>query len=107
MRGTGSTRRTGCHYKVMQSPVGSLTLIASENGLAAILWENDDPRRVPLTIAVEDATHPVLVETERQLREYFAGTRLRFSLPLDFGGTERGFGGHVGSGLWGREKNRL
>jgi methylated-DNA-[protein]-cysteine S-methyltransferase len=88
MRGTRSTRRTGCHYKVMPSPVGSLTLIASENGLAAILWENDDPRRVPLTIAAEDATHPVLVETERQLREYFAGTRLCFSLPLDFAGTE-------------------
>lgn len=87
MRGTRSIRRTGCHYKVMESPVGPLTLVASATGLVAILWENDDPRRVPLGIAGEDASHPVLVETERQLREYFAGTRSCFSLPLEFAGT--------------------
>jgi methylated-DNA-[protein]-cysteine S-methyltransferase len=77
-----------CVYRKVISPVGALTLVASDKGLAAILWENDDPRRVPLTIVGEDASHPVLVETERQLREYFAGTRSCFSLPLDFAGTE-------------------
>ena len=29
------------------SPVGRLTLVATDEGLAAILWENDRPRRVP------------------------------------------------------------
>src|SRR5205807_8330044 len=32
-------------YKTMKSPVGRLKLVASERGLAAILWENDDPKR--------------------------------------------------------------
>lgn len=74
--------------KTMRSPVGILTLIASNDGLAAILWENDKPRRVPLTVVAEDATHPVLLEAERQLEEYFAGRRKIFDLALDVSGTE-------------------
>jgi methylated-DNA-[protein]-cysteine S-methyltransferase len=69
-------------------PVGRLTLVASDTGLAAVLWENDNPKRVPLTIADENASHPVLRETERQLKEYFARTRNAFDLPLDFQGTD-------------------
>jgi methylated-DNA-[protein]-cysteine S-methyltransferase len=74
-------------YKVIDSPVGQLKLVASEKGLVAILWENDRPTRVPLTEMVEDDDHKVLVETERQLKEYFAGKRRAFSLPLDMRGT--------------------
>ena len=62
--------------------------MASDSGLAAILWENDNPRRVPVNMVAEDPDHPVLIETEKQLREYFAGQRQVFSVPLDFGGTE-------------------
>ena len=75
-------------YKMMPSPVGRLKLVASDTGLAAIIWENDDPKRVRLNIVGEDPGHPVLVETERQLREYFAGKRQRFSVKMEFAGTE-------------------
>jgi methylated-DNA-[protein]-cysteine S-methyltransferase len=74
-------------YKRMPSPVGTLTLVATGEGLAAILWENDRPNRVRLNIEAEDDRHPVLVETERQLREYFAGQRHEFTLKLAFAGT--------------------
>jgi methylated-DNA-[protein]-cysteine S-methyltransferase len=74
--------------KVIDSPVGRLTLVASDRGLAAILWEKDNPRRVPLGEVVETDSHPVLDEAERQLQEYFAGQRREFTLPLDFHGTE-------------------
>lgn len=74
--------------KVMPSPVGALTLIASDLGLTAILWQDDNPNRVHLPAMQEDPTHPVLVETERQLNEYFAGTRTTFTMTLDFVGTE-------------------
>lgn len=75
-------------YKMIDSPVGRLTLVASAAGLAAILWENDDPKRVRVGDLVEDSENPVLVETERQLRAYFAGGRTRFELPLDFHGSD-------------------
>jgi methylated-DNA-[protein]-cysteine S-methyltransferase len=74
-------------YKRMQSPVGTLTLVATDRGLAAILWENDRPRRVRLNLEAEQASHPVLVEAERQLTEYFAGRRKQFALKLDVSGT--------------------
>jgi methylated-DNA-[protein]-cysteine S-methyltransferase len=74
-------------YKLMDSPVGRLTLVGSDAGLAGVLWENDRPARVRLTIDVKDDRHPVLVETERQLLEYFDGRRTSFALPLDPAGT--------------------
>jgi len=61
-------------YKSISSPVGRLKLVASERGLAAILWENDDPERVRLEPLVEDPSDPILIETERQLaKQQFAG----------------------------------
>ncbi|HYD17340.1 MAG TPA: methylated-DNA--[protein]-cysteine S-methyltransferase [Patescibacteria group bacterium] len=77
----------GYAHKTVNTPVGKLTLVASEAGLAAILWENDDPRRVRIDAGPESGDHPVLQEAERQLGEYFAGTRDAFTLPLDFSGT--------------------
>lgn len=74
--------------KTIWSPVGELTLVADDRGLAAILWENDRPDRVRLGTLEEKADHPVLVETERQLGEYFAGERRRFDVPLSFAGTD-------------------
>jgi methylated-DNA-[protein]-cysteine S-methyltransferase len=89
-------------YKTMKSPVGQLKLVASHSGLAAILWENEDPKRVNIdrtsgsddtvlhgtTLALEDKNHPILVETERQLTEYFSGERKSFTLKLDPVGTD-------------------
>ena len=74
-------------YKTIKSPVGRLTLIATERGLAAILWENDDPTRVRVKAATLDRRHPILCEAERQLADYFTGKRRAFTLKLDFDGT--------------------
>jgi methylated-DNA-[protein]-cysteine S-methyltransferase len=35
-----------------------------------------------------DQRHPILIETERQLSEYFAGERMRFEVPLEPRGSE-------------------
>lgn len=74
--------------KTIASPVGELTLVASDKGLVAILWENDSPDRVKLGTTAEYGAHPVLIAAANQLREYFAGTRTRFDLPLDLRGTD-------------------
>ncbi len=68
-------------YRDVSSPVGRLRLVGDE-GLAAILWPDDDPARVPLTMTPVRGGHPVLDETERQLGEYFTGDRTSFDLPL-------------------------
>jgi methylated-DNA-[protein]-cysteine S-methyltransferase len=75
-------------YKTTPSPVGNLKLIATDQGLAAILWENDKPNRVRLAPLVEDKTHPVLLVAEKELKEYFEGGRTSFSVNLDPVGTE-------------------
>jgi methylated-DNA-[protein]-cysteine S-methyltransferase len=74
-------------FKTMPSPVGQLTLVASEKGLAAVLWKNENLHSMQLSPLREADQNTVLVETERQLTEYFAGTRKVFELPLDPVGT--------------------
>lgn len=73
--------------KTIISPVGALKLVGSDHGLRAIMWEHDAPTRVRLGASVEQTDHPLLCSVEAQLREYFAGERRRFELPLDFIGT--------------------
>jgi methylated-DNA-[protein]-cysteine S-methyltransferase len=75
-------------YKEMKSPVGKLKLVANTNALVAILWERERPNRIKLAMLKCDPQQPILVETERQLQEYFAGTRNEFQLPLEPAGTE-------------------
>jgi methylated-DNA-[protein]-cysteine S-methyltransferase len=75
-------------YKVIDSPIGKLTLVANGSKLSAILWENDKPDRVRLGPIHEDKESPLLAMAERQLNEYFAGKRNCFELELDFVGTE-------------------
>jgi methylated-DNA-[protein]-cysteine S-methyltransferase len=74
-------------YKMLNSPLGRLKLVATDEGLAGILWETDRPRCGWLKGEVEDKRYPVLVETERQLTEYFAGQRKEFAVTLDLAGT--------------------
>ena len=69
------------------SPTGDLTLIASDTGLAAILWDDDAAMQARYSPRHEDPHHPVIAATVRQLDEYFAGTRTTFDLPLDPVGT--------------------
>lgn len=73
---------------MLMSPVGVLRLVASETGLVAVIWENSRPGRVWLDAAsAEVPGHAVLQCAVRELREYFAGERRVFSVPLDLRGT--------------------
>ncbi len=75
-------------FKRVDSPVGTLTLVANGSKLAAILWEDDQPTRVRLGSMSADENNVILLETDRQLKEYFAGTRTRFDVQLEFAGTD-------------------
>lgn len=70
------------------TPVGDLTLIASDHGLRAILWPKESSRRAGIANRPRrDPDHPILKQAAAQLDEYFAGTRTVFDIPLDLEGT--------------------
>lgn len=64
---------------VMDSPVGALLLTADAHGLCGLTRTNDPPDAAP--------DDPLLAMAVRQLREYFAGERTVFTVPLHLTGT--------------------
>nr|WP_042194859.1 methylated-DNA--[protein]-cysteine S-methyltransferase [Kibdelosporangium sp. MJ126-NF4]CTQ96297.1 Methylated-DNA--protein-cysteine methyltransferase (EC 2.1.1.63) [Kibdelosporangium sp. MJ126-NF4] len=74
-----------CHT-VIDSPVGKLTLVATDGVLSGVYMEQQ--RHLP---PQETFGHPdpePFGETIDQLDEYFAGARTEFDLPMTFHGTE-------------------
>jgi methylated-DNA-[protein]-cysteine S-methyltransferase len=67
-------------HHTMTTPIGPLTLIADDDGLRGVRFATERSRVSDGDSAEPD--HPVLVETVRQLDEYFAGERRQFDLPL-------------------------
>ena len=74
-------------FRLIDSPVGPLRLVARDAALIAVLWVPDRPGRVPLGEMHHSGDDRVLDETEQQLRAYFAGQLRAFELPLAFAGT--------------------
>jgi len=72
----------------MDSPVGALKLVAHDHALVAVMWDNEDHKRVRLAELIQDHQHPMLIRVKKQLEQYFAGQRQQFDLPLDFQGTD-------------------
>ena len=75
-------------YMYMESPVGVLKLVAHDQALVAVMWDNEDHKRVRLAELIENIQHPLLLKVKQQLEQYFAGQRQQFNLPLDFQGTD-------------------
>jgi len=70
-----------------ESPLGTMIVAATARGLAGVWFEGQ--KHMPDTSAWPEApAHPVLRQAVAQLREYFAGERSGFDMPLDLqGGT--------------------
>ena len=75
-------------YMYMESPVGALKLVAHDQALVAVMWDNEDHNRVRLAELIKNIQHPMLLKVKQQLEQYFAGQRQQFNLPLDFQGTD-------------------
>ncbi len=74
-------------YRTVDSPIGKLKLIASDRGLMAVIWQNDNTIDARWGELVENPANRILADAERQLGEYFAGKRETFSVALDMRGT--------------------
>jgi len=71
---------------ILPTPVGPLTVVVSDVGLRAVLWQVERDGRVRLP-EFRLGEHPVLTDATIQLGQYFAGERFAFELPLDLVGT--------------------
>ena len=84
------TLPAGCVFSEMKSPVGNLSLIASDAGLRAVLFESyreeTECEEIIRSLKVSDS-HPIIARTKTQLGEYFAGRRSKFYIPLISEGT--------------------
>ena len=74
---------------VIESPIGELTILASDDAVVAIRFGNEPmPSRTTLAVIdVGPGDHAVVDEAVRQLDQYFEGDRLEFDLPLEPNGT--------------------
>ena len=81
----------GATYDEMDSPVGILTIITSKTGLHAIVWDND--RMNPMcekiiSSLIRSQNEQTMIQTKKQLTEYFEERRKTFDLPLVLNGTK-------------------
>ena len=78
-----------CHT-TMPTPLGTLTIAASEKGIAYIGWDRAGVENVAQKLKLQpvETLTPLLSQCIKQLGEYFDGTRREFSLPLHVTGTD-------------------
>jgi len=75
------------NYSYLDTPVGTLLIVGDEQSIHRIEFPDNGKARRPEPGWRESARGPV-AEASRQLREYFAGRRNEFDLPLTPQGTE-------------------
>jgi len=85
-----STTATTRHV-VIDSPIGPLTLVRDNDGLTGLYYPGHwtRPDRTTFGPRVEPSDDHGFDEAITQLREYFAGERRDFDLPLNLVGSER------------------
>jgi methylated-DNA-[protein]-cysteine S-methyltransferase len=74
-------------YCYAESPIGPLLIAGDQDAIHVIAFPRNGKPRKPEAAWTESMTGP-LAEAVRQLREYFAGKRKDFDLPLVLEGTE-------------------
>lgn len=79
---------TPVYYKTMYSPIGELTLFASDSTLLEVIFPLSRRVRTGKNAMCEHHDrHPLLVKAQSQLEEYFAGKRKHFDLSLAIKGS--------------------
>jgi len=69
-------------YAQVETPIGTLTVVAADTGIRRIVWDGETPPD-----GAVEGTSDILDAAVCQIREYFAGARTTFDLPLALVGT--------------------
>lgn len=76
------------YKKIYQSPLGPMSLVASDRGLRGAWFEGQNYFERGLDEAPQLSSHPVLEQASQLLNHYFLGEQVDFSLlPLESVGT--------------------
>ncbi len=78
------------YSRSFKTPVGIITAYCDGDAVTGIKLVNASDAATDTELVNEKDTHshPLLIETERQLQEYFLGKRRQFDLELNLKGTE-------------------
>ena len=82
---TLSTLRAENYFTKFESPLGSIILVGSNRGLHDLFFEGQ--KYAPLISSSWQRDDARFLDVINQLREYFSGTRTKFTVPLDLQGT--------------------
>ncbi len=74
------------YKKVMNSPVGKIEIIEENEKIVELNIYNEEKNEKKNNIIEKDTK--LLLEVEKQLKEYFEGKRTKFEIPLNPKGTE-------------------
>ena len=74
------------YYTQYKSPVGQLTLQASDQGLLGAWF--DKQKTAPDKFGEENKQHPILLQAIQEYEAYFAGELKHFDVPTDPQGTD-------------------
>ncbi|HVZ18334.1 MAG TPA: methylated-DNA--[protein]-cysteine S-methyltransferase [Terriglobales bacterium] len=75
------------HVKTIASPVGKLYLVGGPSKLHGLFFSPQQMRRHFDGAELSPGANAVLNKAAKQLKEYFAGTRKKFSVPYSLSGT--------------------
>lgn len=75
------------YYDRFESPQGGMLLVATDEGLAGVFFDRQKHHPKKQADWKKTPGHKLLRQAKRELREYFAGKRRRFAVPLAPDGT--------------------
>jgi methylated-DNA-[protein]-cysteine S-methyltransferase len=75
-------------YTMVETDIGKLFIVAENESLSAVhIGEEDFQANEDTMLTSKEMEDPLLLESVKQLQEYFAGERTIFNLPLERNGT--------------------
>ncbi len=82
-------KRNVIHYIVTASPVGPLLLGSNSSHLLYVGFSHSLPQNSLFSALphIDNGYNPILMQAEAELKEYFAGQRTNFDVPISFSAT--------------------
>jgi len=74
------------YYWIYEYPVGPIGVAESDGRITYVFFTDENGKGAPK--GYEKGETPLIQRADKQLREYFAGERKAFDLPLEFIGTD-------------------